>query len=637
MIQLHGIRYAIGPRILFDDLDWVLGPGDRVALVGPNGAGKTTLLKVLLGEYRPESGTRVMAKGTRLGYLPQEAAEKFEGTVLDRALEAHRATLDMREELDALHQRLAGIAPEDPDLEALLERSGELQHHLDLSDEHQLEPEARRVLSGLGFSSEDQDRPLAEFSGGWRMRATLAALLLTDPTLLFLDEPTNHLDLPAMEWLEDYLEDFHGGLVVVSHDRVFLDRVASTVRELDRGELTEFATSFTGYLEERENRRERAEAANEQLDKKVAQLTRFVERFGAKNTMASRAQSKRKQIERLEKQRIVLPRKPRSIRFSFPSPPHSGRTLVRVRDGEFGYVPGRSIFDDASLDLDKGDKVAIVGANGAGKTTLLRVIAGQLEMRNGLREVPAHTKMAYFAQHAAEVLDGKLTVLESLEDVASMDWQPKLRGLLGSFLFEGDDVFKPVRVLSGGERQRVALARILLEPANLLLLDEPTHHLDLAGKEVLENALSSYPGAVVVVTHDRSLMASLATRIIEVDHGRVRLYPGGYDDYEAARIARASGEAPSNPEPVTIAKKVASKPEAPAREDKAARTARQKKEKETARLEKDIEEREAELKDVEAKLADPEIYADAARSKDLVKRYEALKAELESLWEKLAD
>jgi ATP-binding cassette subfamily F protein 3 len=636
MIQLHGIRYAIGPRVLFDDLDWVLGPGDRVALVGPNGAGKTTLLKVLLGEYRPESGNRVIAKGTRLGYLPQEAAEKFEGTVLDRALEAHRATLDMREELDLLHQRLAGIAPEDPDLEALLERSGELQHHLDITDEHALEPEARRVLSGLGFSQADQDRPLEQFSGGWRMRATLAALLLTDPTLLFLDEPTNHLDLPAMEWLEDYLEDFHGGLVVVSHDRVFLDNVATTVRELDRGELTEFATSFTGYLEERETRREQAEAANAQLDKKVAQLSRFVERFGAKNTMASRAQSKRKMIERLKKQHIVLPRKPRSIRFSFPAPPHSGRTLVRLREGRFGYDT-RDIFHDASLDIDKGDKVAIVGANGAGKTTLLRVIAGQLALGQGEREVPAHTKMAYFAQHAAEVLEGKLTVLESLEEVASMDWQPKLRGLLGSFLFEGDDVFKPVRVLSGGERQRVALARILLEPANLLLLDEPTHHLDLAGKEVLENALSSYPGAVVVVTHDRSLMASLATRIIEVDGGRVRLYPGGYDDYEAARLARTSG-APPEPAPVVKAAPVAAKPAPkPQGEDKAARSARQKKEKETARIEKDIEVREAELKDVEAKLADPDVYADGARSKDLVKRYEALKAELESLWEQLGE
>ena len=637
MIQLHGVRYAIGPRVLFEDLDWVLAPGDGVALVGPNGAGKTTLLKVLLGEYKPEIGNRVLARGTRMGYLPQEAAEKFEGTVLDRALEAHRATLDMREELDLLHQRLAGIAPEDPDLEALLERSGELQHHLDMADEHVLEPEARRVLAGLGFSPADQDRPLEQFSGGWRMRATLAALLLTDPTLLFLDEPTNHLDLPAMEWLEDYLDDFHGGLVVVSHDRVFLDRVATTVRELDRGQMTEFATTFTGYLEERETRRDRAEAANEQLDKRIGGLSRFVERFGAKNTMASRAQSKRKMIERLQKQRIVLPRRPRSIRFQFPAPPHSGRTLVRLREAEFGY-DARSIFEGASLDIEKGDKVAIVGANGAGKTTLLRVIAGQLTERSGLREIPAHTKMAYFAQHAAEVLDGKLTALESLEDVASMDWQPRLRGLLGSFLFVGDDVFKPVRVLSGGERQRVALARILLEPANLLLLDEPTHHLDLAGKEVLENALAQYPGAMVVVTHDRSLMASLATRIIEVEGGRVRLYPGGYDDYEAARVARQAGPAPA-PAP-TPAPNAAPKPAkaAPAKpDDRGARSGRQKKDQETARLEKEIEARESEIKEVEARLADPRVYADGARSRELVKRYETLKAELESLWEKLGE
>jgi ATP-binding cassette subfamily F protein 3 len=435
---------------------------------------------------------------------------------------------------------------------------------------------------------------------------------------------------------------------VVSHDRVFLDRVATTVNELDRGQMTEFATTFTGYLEERETRRERAEAANEQLDKKVAQLSRFVERFGAKNTMASRAQSKRKMIDRLKKQHIVLPRRPRSIRFTFPAPPHSGRTLVRMRDASFGY-DARDIFHDANLDIEKGDKIAIVGANGAGKTTLLRVIAGQLKERAGEREVPAHTKMAYFAQHAAEVLDGKLTVLESLEDVASMDWQPKLRGLLGSFLFEGDDVFKPVRVLSGGERQRVALARILLEPANLLLLDEPTHHLDLAGKEVLENALSSYPGSVLVVTHDRSLMASLATRIIEVDGGRVRLYPGGYDDYEAARLARAAGGPPAPPPSMAMsgktveaapaaAKKSAPKPQAIAHnEDKRARAERQKREKETLRLEKEIETRETEVKAVEAQLADPDVYADGPRSRELVKRYETLKGELESLWEKLGE
>jgi ATP-binding cassette subfamily F protein 3 len=301
------------------------------------------------------------------------------------------------------------------------------------------------------------------------------------------------------------------------------------------------------------------------------------------------------------------------------------------------------------VDIAKGDKIAIVGANGAGKTTLLRVLAGQLLPRTGEREVPAQTKMAYFAQHAAEVLDGKLTVLESLDDVAPLDWQPRLRGLLGSFLFQGDDVFKPVRVLSGGERQRVALARILLEPANLLLLDEPTHHLDLAGKEVLENALMQYPGAVVVVTHDRSLMASLATRILEVEGGRVRAYPGGYDDYESARVARLNtAEAPAATKPsptggapvapaATAPAKKSSGPAPRAPEDKQARAARQKRERETARLEGDIEAREAELRVVEAALADPAVYADGKRSKELVKRYEVLKAELESLWQQLGE
>ncbi|HEY2953895.1 MAG TPA: ABC-F family ATP-binding cassette domain-containing protein [Candidatus Eisenbacteria bacterium] len=678
MIQLQNVRYSIGQRVLFERLDWVLSPGDRVALVGPNGAGKTTLLRVMLGELDPESGARVLARGTRLGYLPQEAAERFEGTVLERAMEAHRHLLAMREELDALHARLAGISADDEHLASLLERAGELQHHLELNDEHVLEPEARRVLTGLGFSRSDQGRPLAQFSGGWRMRAALAALLLTDPTLLFLDEPTNHLDLPAMEWLEDYLEDFHGGLVVVSHDRVFLDRVADEVRELDHGALATYAMTFTGYLEERDLRRERIEAQNAQVERRIAELSRFVERFGAKNTKASQAQSKRKMIARLETQRVILPHRPQRIRFRFPDPPHAGRTLVRLRDASFGYET-RDVFADAQVELSRSDKVAIVGANGAGKTTLLRVLAGQLAPRSGERETYPHTRIGYFAQHAAETLDPAHTALEALEQIAPAEWRPRLRNLLGNFLFTGDDVMKPCRVLSGGERQRVALARILLDPANLLLLDEPTHHLDLAGKEVLEEALEQYPGAIVVVTHDRSLMARLATRVIEVEGGRVRLYPGGYDDYEAARLARAAGaaatpaRAPGAPSRAAEAK-AGAKAEAPAKaaEAKASRAAahahpvpggagkprpgraaspspaaarsergthaeRARRAKELQRIEHDIEARELKVKALETQLADPDVYHDGARAKGIVTEYERLRAELESLWQRMAE
>jgi len=666
VIQLQNLRYSIGERVLFDRLDWVLSPGDRVALVGPNGAGKTTLLRVMLGEIGPESGARVLSRGTRLGYLPQEAAETFEGTVLGRAMEAHRQVLGMREELDALHADLAGISAEDARLEALLERAGELQHHLELNDEHALEPEARRVLTGLGFALRDQDRPLAEFSGGWRMRAALAALLLTDPTLLFLDEPTNHLDLPAMEWLEEYLEDFHGGLVVVSHDRVFLDRVADQVRELDHGELAEYAMTFTRYLEERELRRERVEAQNAQVQKRIAELSRFVERFGAKNTKASQAQSKRKMIARLETQKVILPHRPQRIRFRFPDPPHAGRTLVRLRDVSFGY-DARDVFSGARLEIERDDKVAIVGANGAGKTTLLRVLAGQLAPRAGEREILPNARPGYFAQHAAETLDPTHTALEALEQIAAPEWRPRLRSLLGNFLFTGDDVLKPCRVLSGGERQRVALARILLQPANLLLLDEPTHHLDLAGKEVLEEALEQYPGAIVVVTHDRSLMARLATRVIEVDDGRVRLYPGGYDDYEEARLARAAGAASPGPAPGSGSRPAGAKaPGAVAVARPAARAARpergappspaaakgphggstrgggahadsSRRAKELKRLERDIEAREQKVRALEAQLADPEVYHDGTRAKQLVGEYESLRAELDSLWQRMAE
>jgi ATP-binding cassette subfamily F protein 3 len=651
MIQLQGIRYSIGERVLFDGVDWVIGPGDRCALVGPNGAGKTTLIRLILGEATPEDGVVVRPRGTRIGYLPQEAAERYDGSVLDRAMEAHRALLDLRAELDALHGELSGVAADDPRLESLLERVGELQHHLEHHDEHALEPEARRVLSGLGFSTTDQDRPLGEFSGGWRMRAALAALLLADPTVLFMDEPTNHLDLPAMEWLEDYLEDFRGGLVVVSHDRVFLDRVATEVRELEHGKLTPYSVRFSLYLEEKELRREQAAAANAQLDAKIAQLQRFVERFGAKNTKAAQAQSKRKQIERLKSQHQVIPRTARSLRFSFPDPPHAGRTLLRLRDLSFGYDGGPDVIAHARVEIEKGEKLAIVGANGAGKTTLLRVIAGQLVPRVGEREVSPLTRAGYFAQHAAETLEGQLTVLESLEEVASDAWRPRLRSLLGTFLFSGDDVFKPCRVLSGGERQRVALARLLLTPSNLLLMDEPTHHLDLAGKEVLEDSLAQYPGAVVVVTHDRALMARVATRVLEVNAGRVVLYPGGYDDYESARLDRVAeasererpqAKAPAQARPAgggkAAAVAAAPVPSASApRPDRASQNASRKREREIARLEAEIAEREARQRVLEEQLADPGLYHDAARSQALVVDYERLRAEIESLWQRLGE
>ncbi len=649
MIQLQSLRYSIGERVLFEGVDWVIGPGDRCALVGPNGAGKTTLIRLILGEYTPESGQCVRPRGTRIGYLPQEAAERYDGTVLDRAMEAHRALLDMRLELDALHEELASVQPEDPHLDALLDRAGDLQHHLEHQDEHSLQPEARRVLSGLGFSSADQDRPLAEFSGGWRMRAALAALLLADPTVLFMDEPTNHLDLPAMEWLEDYLEEFRGGLVVVSHDRVFLDRVATEVQELDHGQLSSYSMRFSLYLEEKELRREQAAASNAQVEAKIAQLKRFVDRFGAKNTKAAAAQSKRKQIERLKEAHVVIPRSARHIRLAFPPPPHAGRTLVRLRDLSFGYGDAPDVIARARVEIDNGEKLAIVGANGAGKTTLLRLIAGQLQPRSGEREQPPLTRMGYFAQHAAETLDGKLSVLDALEEVASDEWRPRLRSLLGTFLFSGDDVFKLCRILSGGERQRVALARLLLTPSNILLMDEPTHHLDLAGKEVLEDALSQYPGAVVVVTHDRSLMAKVATRVLEVNDARVVLYPGGYDDYESARLTRVAGEI--RPAAVTDTRTVApalrvvsgagsragAPPAEKPRPDRAAQNATKKRERERVRLEGDIAAREGRVKELESALADPALYHDAVRSKGIVAEYERVRSELESMWERLAE
>ncbi len=373
-----------------------------------------------------------------------------------------------------------------------------------------------------------------------------------------------------------------------------------------------------------------------------------MERFGAKNTKAAQAQSKRKQIERLKAERVVIPRRASHIRFTFPEPPHSGRLLVQLRDASFGYTAERDVIAHANVEIARGEKIAIVGPNGAGKTTQLRNHAGQLTPREGRCEETPLTRMSYFAQHAAETLDGKQTILEAVEEVASDELRPRLRSMLGSFLFHGDDVFKHCRILSGGERQRVAIARMLLLPTNLLLLDEPTHHLDLAGKEVLEGALEQYPGAIVVVTHDRSLMARVATRVIEVHDGRVVVYPGGYDDYEAARLARLAASTPAAaPEPpaAKAPAKGAAKPAPPpptAAQREAARAAQreerkaaQQREKEIARIEKDIEKREPRIAELETQLADPELYHDAERSKALVTEYERLRAEVESLWDRL--
>ncbi len=647
MIRLHDVRVSIGPRVLFEGVNWVISPGDRCALVGPNGAGKTTLIRVALGEQAPETGTRVVSRDSTLGHLPQEAAERFEGTVLDRALAGFADLFALEREQADIHRRLEGIAPGDPSLDPLLLRAGEIQHLLEVRDLHALEPKARSILAGLGFAAGEHDRPLSAFSGGWRMRAALAALLIREPTVLFLDEPTNHLDLPAMEWLEEYLDGFAGALVVVSHDRVFLDRVAGEVQELEGGALTTYPMSFTAYLEEKEERRGRLAAENLQTEKKMAQLQRFVDRFGAKNTKATQAASKKKQIERLAAERHVIPRRARGIRFTFPPPPRPGRVLVQTQRAAFGY-DARDVFRDAEVTVERGDKVAIVGANGAGKTTLLRILAGQLAPREGERVEGDLTRSAYFAQHAAETLEPGRTVLETLDREASDDWRPRLRGLLGSFLFAGDDVFKPCGVLSGGERQRVALCRMLLQPANLLLLDEPTHHLDLGGKEVLEEALVQFAGAVVVVTHDRSLMTRVATRVVEVSGGRVIPYPGGYDEYEEARVRRAAVDGAGGPEATGAAPEgSAADPEAvrgDARRDREARkreerrreTARRRRDEALARLEAGIQAAERSVAELEARLADPALYAEGgAGAPDLVREYERRKAELDALWRRM--
>jgi len=641
VIALETISKGYGGQELLRAASWRIGRGERIGLVGPNGAGKTTLCRIMAGVEEPDAGRVHLDTGTTVGYLPQEVAGGVERTVLAEALSG----FDELWQLEARLEELA-VAMASPDADpALVDRYGEIQHRFEALGGYRLEAQAKVILGGLGFRPDEIHRPLEEFSGGWRMRAALARLLLLRPDLLLLDEPTNHLDLESLAWLEDFLASYEGSVVVVSHDRYFLNRMVTSIAEVVAGSIAVYTGGYDDYLVEREARRELLEAQARNQAKRIEEIERFIERFRYKATKARQVQSRVKMLDKIE--RIDVGTESRQIHFHFPQPPRTGRLVARLAGVHKAYGDN-VVYAGMDFLVERGERVALVGPNGAGKSTLLKMLAGVLPFERGERLLGPNVEVHYYAQHQLDALDPTRTALEELTETAPESAVGRLRTILGGFLFSGDAVEKRVAVLSGGEKARLALAKMLVRPAALLCLDEPTNHLDLASKEVLEQALSTFTGTIVFISHDRYFINRIGTRVVDVQAGRLTDYLGDYDDFVARKAALAAPVAPARPEPSPAAPTRAAAPARSAPAPAAAAPRRRNKgiEREIKSIrerlngvEAQIQEMEARLAEIGLALADPDLYRDGARAREIAqsrKNTEERVAWLMREWEDLS-
>lgn len=537
MLSLQNAAMRFGPRVLFEDANWLITPRERTALVGGNGAGKSTLMKLLAGDEsvgQLDRGRIERIRGLSMGYLPQDGLRMTGKTVFEECLSVFDELRSMHGELEELAEALATLDHTGVEYQVAAERFSLLQSRVQLLDGYALDAQVGNVLGGLGFGKEDWRRGTEEFSGGWQMRIALAKLLLAKPNLLLLDEPTNHLDLETRNWLEEYLRSYPFGYVLISHDRYFLDVTVDRTVELWNKRLHIYAGNYSKYLQAREERRTQLLSAYRNQREQIEHLEAFIQRFRAQATKAKQVQSRIKELERIE--RIEIPEEEPIVHFRFPQPPQSGRTVAAVQ--ALGKQYGaKEILHDVSFTIERGDKIALIGKNGAGKSTLIKLLIGTESPTVGKVELGHNVLAEYFAQDQYKVLDPKETLLGSISRSALRVPEVELRSLLGCFLFSGDDVFKPLGVLSGGERNRFALARILVSPSNFLLLDEPTNHLDMRAKEVLLEAIENYSGTVLFVSHDRYFLDRLATRVMEVNNGEVTSYPGSFPEYLRDRAA----------------------------------------------------------------------------------------------------
>jgi len=528
MIQLQELTKSFGDRVLLDHVTWQITDGERVGLCGPNGAGKTTLLRMMAGLDEPDSGTVLTPSALTVGYLPQDGLNHSGRTVFEEAASAFGELLAIKTEMHALEAKLGDEAVPEEEHAQILVRYADLQDRFRFGDGYSIELKTATVLQGLGFSAADAERRTETFSGGWQMRIALAKLLLGQPNLLLLDEPTNHLDLDARNWLETFLVEYPYAVILVSHDRFFLDAVVTRIADLTLRKLTDYHTNYSGYLAEHHERIEALRKAKREQDEEVARVKMFIDRFRYQATKASQVQSRIKMLEKVVA--IEVPPERKKITFHFPTCGKSGRTVLELTHVRKAYGD-IVVFGDLNLHIERGDRIALVGHNGAGKSTLMRMLSGEEAPDAGARVEGHHIVMQYFAQDEATRMDPAPTVYETLATGSPNNMVPAIRNILGGFLFSGDDVYKRVKVLSGGERTRLAVARMLLRPSNVLLLDEPTNHLDLDSKEVLLDALIDYGGTLIFVSHDRYFVEGLATKIIEVGDGQAIVYPGTYAEF----------------------------------------------------------------------------------------------------------
>ncbi len=536
MIQLSGAGKRFGHKLLFENTDWLITPHDRVGLVGANGTGKSTLMKVLAGLDSFDYGSLIIAKGTTAGYLPQDGLSLSGRTVFAECMTVFTGLHAMERELEELTHKISELDHTSPEYADVADRYHSLEHEFRTRDGYSIEAEVGRVLQGLGFRKEDWERQTDEFSGGWQMRLALAKLLLQKPNLLLLDEPTNHLDLEARNWLEEYLHDYPHALVLISHDRYFLDVVVSKIAEIWNKRFWFYTGNYDKFLTQKTARNEQLQAAYKNQRDRIEQLEVFINRFRYQATKAKQVQSRIKELEKIE--RIEVPPEEKTIHFTFPQPKPSGRIVgeflgvAKTYPAKAGTNAGeKEVFRDVSFLIEKGDRIALVGVNGAGKSTLIKLLASEEKTTRGEYKLGYNVEADYFAQDQYKELDADARMIDDLGNASPRSTQTELRSLLGCFLFSEDDVFKKIGVLSGGERGRYALLRLLLHPANFLLLDEPTNHLDLRAKDVLLDALMKYSGTVVFVSHDRYFIDKLATRVFEIGDGKVEVYPGNYEDY----------------------------------------------------------------------------------------------------------
>jgi ATP-binding cassette, subfamily F, member 3 len=633
MVQLSGASKRFGHKLLFENVDWLVTPNDRVGLVGANGTGKSTVLKILAGIETVDDGERTSTRGLTAGYLPQDGLTLSGRSVFSECLSVFAGVRALETELEQLTHRMADVDPASAEYREIADRFHSADSEFRAHDGYAIEAQVGAVLSGLGFGKEDWGRRTEEFSGGWQMRIALAKLLLEKPNLLLLDEPTNHLDLEARNWLESYLNSYPYAFVLVSHDRYFLDVTVRKIVELWNHKTHFYAGNFEKYVALRDERRAQLEAAHRNQQDRIKQLEAFISRFRYQATKAKQVQSRIKELEKIE--RIEIPPEEEAIHFKFPQPKPSGRIVAEFENVAKSYGD-RLIFEDVSFFVERGDRIALVGVNGAGKSTLIKILAGTEPVTRGEYREGHNVQVDYFAQDQYKELDPEAKMIDEIASVAPMTPLVELRNLLGCFLFSADDVFKKIGVLSGGERNRFALARLLLKPSNFLLLDEPTNHLDMRAKDILLDALESYTGTVVLVSHDRYFIDKLATRVFEVAGQRVTVYPGNYEDY----LWRKAG----SPGSIPVAEPVEAEPSEP--EPDGGASARSKRlnpiklrqlQERSESLEQEIARMEAEVAGYESELSDFRSAEESVRVMGVLDRRRADLEALMSEWEDVSN